>query len=100
MTPAELAADLRTRINPKYATQIGTESYERRICAEAIESLLISIEFYTAAYKTANKIAKDALAENAKLRFALSNVLDVVAGKGGTTYPAWDIARAALGEKS
>ena len=39
MTPTELAADLRTRINPLYATQIGTESYERRLCAEAIEGL-------------------------------------------------------------
>lgn len=35
-----LAADLRSRINPAYAAQLGTESYERRLCAEAIESLV------------------------------------------------------------
>ena len=35
-----LAQELRQRINPAYATQIGTESYERRLCAEAIEDLL------------------------------------------------------------
>ena len=40
MTPAELAADLRTRINPVYADQLGTESYERRICADVIFQLL------------------------------------------------------------
>lgn len=35
-----LIADLRSRINPAYATQPGTESYERRLCAEAIEALV------------------------------------------------------------
>ena len=40
MTPQEIAADLRSRINPQYATWIGTESYDRRICAETIEALL------------------------------------------------------------
>ena len=35
-----LAYDLRQRINPAYATQRGTESYERRECAEALDSLL------------------------------------------------------------
>jgi hypothetical protein len=29
---------LRSRINPTYATHIGTESYERRICVEALEA--------------------------------------------------------------
>lgn len=40
MTPIDLIADLRSRINPKYAATVGTESYERRICAEALEALL------------------------------------------------------------
>jgi len=40
MTPTELIAGLRSRINPVYAEQIGTESYERRQCAEALEALL------------------------------------------------------------
>lgn len=38
--PRQLAVELRQRINPAYATTLGTESYERWACAEAIESLL------------------------------------------------------------
>ena len=44
MTPEELIADLRSRINPIYASQIGTESHERRICAEALEAQEKKIE--------------------------------------------------------
>lgn len=40
MSPQDLADDLRSRINPAYAAQLGTESYERRLCAEAIEELI------------------------------------------------------------
>lgn len=36
----EIARDLRKRINLAYGNQRGTESYERRVCAETIESLL------------------------------------------------------------
>lgn len=38
--PRQLAAELKQRINPAYAETLGTESYERRLCAEAIELLL------------------------------------------------------------
>ena len=38
--PRRLAKGLRERINPAYATTIGTLSYERWACAEAIEGLL------------------------------------------------------------
>lgn len=38
MTPRDLIDDLRSRINPAYASQLGTESYERRLCAEALEA--------------------------------------------------------------
>ena len=38
MTPEDLIADLRSRINPAYTTQRGTESYERRLCVEALEA--------------------------------------------------------------
>lgn len=37
MTTRELIYALRSRINPLYADQMGTESYERRICAVALE---------------------------------------------------------------
>ncbi len=40
MTVPDLLADLKSRINPAYAHQLGTESYERRLCVEAMESLL------------------------------------------------------------
>jgi len=35
----ELLADLRSRINPAYENVRGTESYERKQCADAIEAL-------------------------------------------------------------
>lgn len=38
MTPRDLIDDLRGRINPAYAAQLGTESYERRLCAEKLEA--------------------------------------------------------------
>lgn len=44
MTPSDLIDDLRDRINPAYATTLGTESYERRLCAEALEALLAETE--------------------------------------------------------
>jgi hypothetical protein len=40
MKPEDLIDDLRSRINPVYAAQLGTESYERRVCAEVIEQLV------------------------------------------------------------
>jgi hypothetical protein len=44
MSPRDLIDDLRARINPAYATQLGTESYERRLCAEALDALLAEID--------------------------------------------------------
>ena len=41
MTVNDLIDDLRSRINPAYAATLGTESYERRMCAEALEALLL-----------------------------------------------------------
>lgn len=38
MTPRDLIDDLRRRINPAYAATLGTESYERRRCAETLEA--------------------------------------------------------------
>ena len=34
----DLIDDLKLRINPAYADQRGTESYERRLCVEALEA--------------------------------------------------------------
>ncbi len=39
-----LIDDLRSRINPVYSAQKGTESYERRICVEALEKTLADID--------------------------------------------------------
>ena len=44
MTTQELIADLRSRINPAYANQRHTESYERRLCVEALEAQAMLIE--------------------------------------------------------
>lgn len=40
MTPQDLIRDLRSRINPAYADQRGTESHERKVCADAMEMLV------------------------------------------------------------
>ncbi len=40
----ELLADLRSRINPAYENVRGTESYERKQCADAIEALIDRVE--------------------------------------------------------
>jgi len=44
MTPQDFIDDLRGRINPAYAAVLGTESYERRLCAEALEAQAAEIE--------------------------------------------------------
>lgn len=44
MNIPDLIADLRIRINPAYAHTLGTESYERRMCVEALESQQAEIE--------------------------------------------------------
>lgn len=59
--PHELIDDLRSRINPAYAITPGTESYERRLCAEALESLLAAQE--------------ELLAEVARLRTQRDDIL-------------------------
>jgi hypothetical protein len=41
MTPEDLISDLRTRIVPMYARRIGTESFERKRCADALEALVV-----------------------------------------------------------
>ena len=44
MNIEELITDLRSRVNPQYYDQIGTESYERHQCVMALESLLARID--------------------------------------------------------
>lgn len=39
-----LAYDLRQRINAQYVDQRGTESYERKECADMIDSLVASLQ--------------------------------------------------------
>lgn len=43
MTTADLIDDLKNRINPLYAWQLGTESYERRLCVESLEAQVAEI---------------------------------------------------------
>ena len=44
MNHQELIDDLKGRINPQYVDCMGTESYERKQCLDAIESLLAENE--------------------------------------------------------
>lgn len=44
MTPADLIAHFKPRVNPAYANILGSESYERRLCVEAIEDLIAEID--------------------------------------------------------
>ena len=44
MNIEQLIADLRSRVNPQYYDQIGTESYERHQVVKALESLLARID--------------------------------------------------------
>lgn len=74
MTPADLAADLRTRINPQYATQLGTESYERRLCAEAIEGLLATVAERDAEIEQLTGVAFLACVERDELRMELGDL--------------------------
>lgn len=47
MNTEEFIAELKSRINPGYAHMLGTESYERRQCVEAIEAQAAEIERLT-----------------------------------------------------
>lgn len=68
MTHQDLIDDLRSRINPSYATQRGTESYERRLCVEAMESQAAEIERLRAAIvQTLNENGHLADGENCTL---------------------------------
>lgn len=44
MSIDDLIDDLRSRINPAYADVLGTESYERRLCVEALEAQQAEID--------------------------------------------------------
>ena len=44
MNIEELITDLRSRVNPQYYDQVGTESYERHQCVMALESLMARID--------------------------------------------------------
>lgn len=77
----ELIDDLRSRINPVYAARIGTESYERRLCAEALETQSAENERLREQIKCGHSMELDALArerdellvENERLK-AIENI--------------------------
>lgn len=81
MSPQDLANDIRSRINPAYAATIGTESYERRLCAEAIEDLItqVAVEKERAdyAWRNANTIEKARQEEMAKRDYLAAAMRDV-----------------------
>lgn len=85
MTPRDLIDDLRSRINPAYAAQLGTESYERRLCTEALEAQADEIEKArrTAEYWKAEHLAGNEEIE--RLRRAGIVVIDAFEALGETT---------------
>lgn len=44
----DLIENLRSKINPAYADVIGTESYERKVCLDAIEALVKELDGWKA----------------------------------------------------
>jgi len=68
MTPEDLIADLRSRINPIYASTLRTESYERKICVEAIESLVQERDAILAAIKNLKDVKGRHHTEQATLK--------------------------------
>jgi hypothetical protein len=97
MSHQDLVADLRSRINPTYAAQLGTESYERRLCAEAIEDLIaqIAVEKERADYAWRNtraieKARKEEMSKRDELLAALKEVVRVFEeGSPGICDTVW-----------
>ena len=89
---AEFIADLRERINPAYADQRGTESYERKLCADALEAADKRI----AELERKLDVAREALKETTEVLEILrrGHGVDV----GSKCYPAINIAREALAQ--
>lgn len=81
MSPQDLVDDLRSRINPVHANTLGTESYERRICADAIEGLLTQLaaerERADYAWRNANVIEKARQKEMAKRDALAADIRDI-----------------------
>lgn len=109
MTPSDLIDDLRSRINPAYAAQLGTESYERRLCAEALESLMAEQEtlcdelarlrtqrdyIMSAARRTLHENGHLADGDNCTLivlKRAFETLIEVSAARAGTKPAPWPI---------
>ena len=68
MTPSDLIDDLRSRINPAYAATLGTESYERRLCAEALEDLMAESDRLREALVAQEKLHTNMRLEMPKLK--------------------------------
>lgn len=86
MKPRDLLDDLRSRINPAYANARGTESYERRLCADALEALLAQRDtLLSAAQRTLDENGHLADGDNCTLivlKRAVETLAEVGAGEG------------------
>lgn len=76
--PRQLAAEMRERINPAYANQAGTESHERRLCAEAIESLLHQRDELLAKREEGDRLILRLTEERAEAMAQRDELLDVL----------------------
>jgi hypothetical protein len=95
--PKDLAADLRSRINAEYAAFRGTESYERRLCAEAIEAQADDIDRLQRALDLKAAALRQAMADSERLRAFVLDLLDPEGFGHAVTAEVRDAARRALG---
>ena len=95
--PKDLAADLRSRINAEYAAFRGTESYERRLCAEAIEAQADDIDRLQRALDLKAAALRQAMADSERLRAFVLDLLDPEGFGHAVTAEVRDAARRVLG---
>jgi hypothetical protein len=81
MTNKELIAQLRERIDPYYAVQRGTESYERKLCADALEAAdkrIAELEIFKTAYLEQVELHNKTLSELREAERKLAIALDAL----------------------
>lgn len=67
----DLIENLRSKINPAYADVIGTESYERKVCLDAIEALVKELDGWKACAENRLEIQRMREGQLAALRDAI-----------------------------
>jgi hypothetical protein len=84
MEARDLIHHLRSKINPKFATQYGTISYERQQCVDVLESVIQDAERYRwlAHYLPSTDVRHDQAIVDAGSKHELDGVIDGVRTMG------------------